>query len=293
MARRFAAAQLDALSPENVQDFKHESQTPDPDLAGGGLIGEQIGPIVAQGDSWFNYSIAGTDVIDNLRYFHNCRIRNFGTAGDTLENMIYGARTRGGEYEPVPGEMREVVQYVREKQPRVFLFSGGGNDVAGDEFGQFLNHRDSGLPAVRASHADFMIHNVFRSAYSRMIREITAAAPNVRIFAHGYGYPHADGRGVGRLFGFTFVGPWLRPALAARRIAPAAEGRQAVRDLIDRFNGMLQSLEQQHANFHYVNLRPVIGEEIVAWANELHVRNSVYRRIADEFAVRIGDELGL
>lgn len=51
--------------------------------------------IVAEGDSWFDYSLAGIDIVDCLRAYHRYKVKTFASAGDTLENMIYGSATKG------------------------------------------------------------------------------------------------------------------------------------------------------------------------------------------------------
>jgi hypothetical protein len=132
-----------------------------------------------------------------------------------------------------------------------------------------------------------MINTVFRTAYSDLIFQVSQVQPGITVVGHGYGYPIPDGRGVGFGVGMSFVGPWLRPALAAKRIDPMSDGVDIIHKLMDQFNDMIASLEGDFNNFHYVDLRDIIGPSKDAWANELHVRNSVYKRIADAFDAAI------
>lgn len=240
--------------------------------------------IVAEGDSWFDYPFV-PDIIDCLRGEHGFRVIKHAQAGDTLENMVRGMRFSPlNDYAPLPCGIDAVMADLRRTRARVLIFSGGGNDIAGDEFGQFLEHAGSGLPHFRRDHADHLINTVFKGCYLRLIDLAEQASPGVRIFTHGYGYPHPDGRGIGVAIGLSFIGPWLRPALAARRIAAMTEGKRIVADLIDMFNDMLIRLSRTHKRFHHVDLRPIIGDSREAWGNELHVRGDVYRRIARAFA---------
>jgi hypothetical protein len=190
-------------------------------------------------------------------------------------------------YRAIPSRFADVLDDLRSTQARVLVFSGGGNDVAGEEFAQFLEHAAAGIGVFRRDHARHVIKVFFRRVLEDMIRRATEASPRVQIIAHGYGYPVPDGRGIGLAIGLSFIGPWLRPALAAKRIDPAGDGLAIIRELIDLFNEMLATLDVAFENFHYIDLRSVVGEGAKSWTNELHVRNSVYAKIADEFEARI------
>ena len=71
----------------------------------------------------------------------------------------------------------------------------------------------------------------------------------------------------------------MRPALAKKGILDLAEQRNAVFTLIDKYNEMLEELARHHLNFHYIDLRDMLDPD-GDWANELHLRNSAYARIA-------------
>ena len=280
MPAKLTAAQLDNLSPERLQKFKRQAH------ARAAVISAQgAAPyIVAEGDSWFDYPI-GTDILDCLAEYHDYEVnKDFAQAGDTIENMAYGTRfspLRG--YRPLPNDIQDILADIQENRPEAFILSGGGNDVAGDEFTQYINHASSGKTLFRRDYADYMINTVFRTAYSDLLWQVSSAQRGITIVGHGYGYPIPDGRGVGLGVGMSFIGPWLRPALAAKRIDPMSDGAEIIEKLMNMFNDMLASLEDEFPNFHYVDVRDIIGRDKSAWANELHVKNSVYKEIADAF----------
>lgn len=277
MPRPIAPSRLDRLTPEQVQQFKREAREP------GTQARAAAAYLVAEGDSWFDYPI-GTDIIDCLRHYHGYRISNYAKAGDTLENMAYGTRFSPMQgYRPLPNDLQDVLADIERNRPAAFLISGGGNDVAGDGFAHFLDHTESTRTPFREDFAEHIIGTVLRGAYDRMIREATRKHDGVRVIAHGYGYPVPDGRGVGFGVGISFIGPWLRPALAAKRINAMTDGVRIIRRLMDRFNQMLDSLTKPHRNFRVLHLIDDIDREPAPWANELHVRNSVYKKIADRF----------
>ena len=232
--------------------------------------------IVAEGDSWFDYAL-GTDIIDCLMRNHPCIIDNFASAGDTLENMIYGTRVRRG-FRPATPTIHRVLRRLNRVQPKIFLFSGGGNDIVGDSFGSYINHKLSGLPTMRQRFMDHMVHVVFRQYLENLIEKVRHEAPNTHIVFHGYGYAVPSGDGAG-LFGIDFKGPWLLPALAQKRVSDVAEQRQIINTLIDLYNDLLEDFSRRHDYVHYVNLRPLITDD--DWADELHLNNQAHSRVAN------------
>ncbi len=271
-------AVLDALSESELQAFKaqvagipREGARPLAAAAPPGAV------IVAEGDSWFDYA-PGTDIIDCLRRFHGCTIHNFADAGDTLENMIYGSEY-GSSYSPKPCQFSLVLEALREHAPPVFLFSGGGNDIAGTEFESYLDHRSSkSAGGLRQAVVSYMF-GYFEELLQHMIDEVAAASPGTRIIMHGYAPPIPTGRGVQMLF-FKFAGPWLRPALAKKKI-DLGSGRRIVGELIDRYNDLLARLQAKNpGRFLHADLRALVDPD-TDWVNELHLRNSAFARVAD------------
>lgn len=265
---------LDHLSPEEIADFKEAAKLKADKVYGAEAIPRKV--IIAEGDSWFDYP-PGTDLIDCLTNLFDYHIKKYAKAGDTLENMIYGTGISRNFQREVP-QIYTILRRIELVKPRVFLFSGGGNDVAGEEFGSYLNHKLSGLPSFRKEFATEMINGVFRQYFKGLIAAVAQRSPNTHIIAHGYGHTLPTGEGVDILF-FTFAGPWLRPALVQKAILDEIEQRDIVFRLIDLYNEMLASLDAAHPNFHYVDLRPILNPH-TDWANELHLTNSAYARVA-------------
>jgi lysophospholipase L1-like esterase len=84
-----------------------------------------------------------------------------------------------------------------------------------------------------------------------------------------------------RILGLSFVGPWLRPPLVAKGYEQRSEQEQIVHRLITDFNDMLNDFAATDPRLHYIDLRPLISAS--DWDNELHLKNSGYRRVAEEF----------
>lgn len=272
--------EMDQWSSKEVANFKEHARykaNTQPDIHG--FEAAHAAPmIVAEGDSWFNY-LPGTDLIDCLREHHHYRIDKYAEAGDTLENMVYGTRI-DNSFQPLNPTIDRVLARIAEVQPKVFLFSGGGNDIAGDEFESYLNHQASGLPVLRENFVEYMIDQVFRQCFVDLIAKVSTKSPGTHIVAHGYGHTEPTGRGVQWAL-FRFAGPWLRPALARKGIFDSKIGYSAVVEIIDRYNAMLSNLASAHTGFHHVDLRPVL-DPAQDWANELHLRNSAFARAAEK-----------
>jgi hypothetical protein len=275
----YSDEQLDRLTPEEISQMVSELDANTLEFS---LEATSTGPVlVAEGDSWFDYFPAGLDVISCLKKFFGYNIYNVSKAGDTLDNMAWGTQFDPRRWQRDRPPLEETLAAIERHRPPIVLLSGGGNDIAGDELLSFLNHKTSGLPALRQDYTNFMLKDYFLRIFQHISHEIWNQDANIHIILHGYGYPIPDGRAVVRLLGFSFVGPWLRPALVAKGYEQRAEQQQIVHKLIDEFNFMLAQFAATDSRLHYLDLRSSISD--TDWANELHLKNSAYRRVAGEF----------
>src|SRR5579859_4179665 len=111
--------------------------------------------ILAHGDSWFNYPLKGnsvevpirdTDIIAHLKKMGSPspKILNISHFGDaTTDEMGLAKQKRLIKALTTPGNWLD-------GKPDVILFSGGGNDIAGDPFCIYLNYKtiDSHTPGL-------------------------------------------------------------------------------------------------------------------------------------------------
>lgn len=246
------------------------------------------GTLIAEGDSWFDYP--GNDVLRLLEDEHLYDVESVAHAGDRIEDMAHS----GGQFEAFA---RRLEKLLRDgKVPRAILLSGGGNDIAGEDFAVLLNHRTSSLPALNEDIVRGVIDVRLRAAYSSMIAGITAISRAyvgrpLPIVTHGYGYAVPDGRGF--LGGFWFLpGPWLEPGFREKGHQNLAANRLVVAALIDRFNLMLKALTAlpEHSHVHYLDLRGILtsGTNYKRdWSNELHPTPAGFARVTETFAALI------
>jgi hypothetical protein len=254
------------------------------------------GLLVAEGDSWFDYPFY--DVLERLEDKHGFRVESVAHKGDTLEEMAYDTTQLS--------KLARMFERVAQdgKVPRAILLSGGGNDIAGEEFAILLNHAASGLAELNDNVVRGVIEDRLRFAIVSVISAVTTLSEQyfqkkVPVVLHGYDYAIPDGRGY--LGGFWVLpGPWLEPGFRQKGYLNAGGSgidlpkcTAIVKDLMDRFNAMLLTIPGQAGLGHVsvLDLRGVLpsapGTYKSAWENELHPNKTGFDRVAQEFRKRI------
>lgn len=243
------------------------------------------GVLIAEGDSWFDYPLQ--DVLRFLEDEHLFDIESVAHKGDCVADMAHSR----GQFEEFA---RRLEKLLRDgKVPRAILLSGGGNDIAGDEFGILLNHATSSLPPLNEDIIRGVIDVRLREAYASIIGGLTEIAKAyldrpIPIITHGYDYPVPDGRGF--LGGWwKLPGPWLQPGFHRKGFGDLSTNKKLVAELIDRFNAMLADLTgyQQFGHVQYVDLRRTLKNDNTYkrfWANELHPTRRGFELVAQKFA---------
>ncbi len=250
----------------------------------------QSGLLIAEGDSWFDYP--GDDVLSLLEERFGYRVESAAHHGDTVESMAYDQT-----------QLKKLVrlfEHVRQdgRVPRAILLSGGGNDIAGDEFAVLLNHAASGLAPLNSRVVEGILEERLRFAIGSLIGTATGLSERffgrkTPVFVHGYGHPVPDGRGY--LGGFWFLpGPWLKPGFSAKAYDDLQRCTEIMVDLLDRFNALLQSIAGSPGFEHvtFVNIRGLLSNELPtaymkSWDNELHPEPEGFARVATELDTAI------
>lgn len=235
------------------------------------------GWLIAEGDSWFDYP--GTDLLDALQQ-SAYDVESVARAGDRVEMMAFGR----GQLDKFAAAVEKVIGSGHI--PKAILLSGGGNDIAGSEFGFLINHAGSPKQGFNDSVVRGVIEERIRDAYVWIIRTITDLCQKmlkqkVRIILHGYGYAIPDGSGVLGGWG-PLPGPWLRPGFIEKGFDNLPENTQMMHTLMDRFNNMVESVAADFEHVRYVNLRDVLPATKTLWANELHPKQNGFKLAAME-----------
>ena len=155
------------------------------------------GFLVAVGDSWFDYPIQ--DVLTVLEDNYGYSVQSAAHAGDAIESMAY----TGGQLDKHARCIDKVKAHGGN--PKAILLSGGGDDIAGDEFGMLLNSSASPIHGWNDEVLDGVINQRIATAYRTMLHAIMQYCEQdlgriPPILIHGYDYPVPDGRG--------FLGGW-------------------------------------------------------------------------------------
>ncbi len=245
---------------------------------------QTAGFLVAAGDSWFDYPFH--DVLKDLEDNYGYNVESTAHAGDPIEKMAYHL----GQLYDFPRQLDKVKDLGAV--PRAALLSGGGDDIAGAEFGMLLNNAYSPIAGWDMDVVDGVLNDRIYTAFLAMLSGMDALingrfGQSLPILVHGYDYPVPDGRGYLGAFGHFLFGPWLEPGFREKNFTDLAKRIQMMHDVIDRFNVMAQSLTQRFSFVRYVDLRNTLstgGDYKTWWDNELHPTSEGFEKVTDKFA---------
>ena len=247
-----------------------------------------VATLVAEGDSWFDY--LWYDILDMLENEHGFDVESVARAGDRIEDMAY----TGGQLANFKKVLEKMLR--RAELPKAILLSGGGNDVAGDEFFMLLNHASSANPGLNEDVVRGVIDVRIKDAYVALVSAVTelcvkTTGHTIRIIVHGYDWPVPDGRGFGDGWPIPGLpGPWLRPGFLRKGFTSQTENKETMRSLLDRFNKMVKSVADGFSHVRFVDLRGTLpGGSTYKdwWANELHPTKKGFEVVAARFAEAI------
>jgi len=246
------------------------------------------GVLVAEGDSWFHYPFH--DVLGILEDEFGYDVESVAHWGDRIEEMAYG----GGQLDDLARQIEKVIRAKRV--PKAILLSGGGNDVAGEEFGMLLNHALSPVAGINDAIARGVIEERVQTAYVAILAAVTRICEAnvghaIPIVIHGYDRPVPDGRGYAGGWG-PMPGPWLEPGFREKGFLQIPPRIALAGELIDRFNVMLSGIPKLAglSHVHFLDLRGTLTTDSHYkdwWANELHPTAQGFRAVAAKFASEI------
>jgi hypothetical protein len=246
-----------------------------------------IATLVAEGDSWFDY--LWYDVLNMLESEHGYDVESVARAGAVVEDMAYGVAQLA--------RFKQVLEKMvrRQEIPKAVLLSGGGNDVAGQQFFMLLEHAASAQPGLNEDVLRGVVDVRIRNAYVALLTAVTelsvaTTGHTIPIVVHGYDRPVPDGRGFGAGWPLPGLpGPWLKPGFERKGFSSQKANTATVGVLIDRFNAMVKrvALDARFPHVRFVDLRGTLsnGPNYQEWwANELHPTKEGFRAVAARFA---------
>ncbi|MEM9902655.1 MAG: caspase family protein [Pseudomonadota bacterium] len=246
--------------------------------------------LIAEGDSWFRIPI-WNDLIDELEDL-NFDVTNVATHGHVLENMAFSPKQKRGFAKAF------VKMVQRGEPPTAVLLSGGGNDIAGEQFRMMINPKAGSRPGINRVILDEIVHVRLREAYLTLIGAVDFIAQEqlgrkAPIFLHGYCAGVPDGRGYGVI---NLAGPWLKPYFDQLGYHDIDENTAMVEELLGEFNAMLKSMTLSPGLEHvrYVNFLDLLPNDTSYkkwWNDELHPSDRGFRRLAAKMAEEISSVL--
>jgi hypothetical protein len=291
LKRRAVALQLRATALEQHParlDFASVAEESAAVAATQPELSRSVGVLIAEGDSWFDYPFYDVLKILEDRYGYN--VESVAHKGDPIEEMAYG----GGQLEDFTRRIEKLLG--QGTVPKAILLSGGGNDIAGKEFGMLLNHAASAAAGLNDLIVQGVIDVRARLSYLHILAAVTKVCiektgHSIPILVHGYDYPVPDGRGF--LGGWWFLpGPWLEPGFREKGFDALSVRIALSGALIDRFNEMLSSIVSlpDFAHVRYLDLRNTLshGNDYKDWwDNELHPNADGFARVTERFVAQL------
>ena len=224
--------------------------------------------LCGEGDSWLNLlsNISGypKTLFDILG--ETFPARNLAFPGDTFDEVLaakqYKSVLKSGLY-------------------RVFIFSGGGNDIlGGGGLTSLLLKKSEGHGST--DPADYVNQLTMKQVmgrlgkgYRQVAKEAIVFEPNIRMLIHGYDYalPRKNGK-------------WLGTPMQAKGYAhDETIAPKIIAFLVDEFNAVLSSVAQENAHVRHIDVR---GTVKTRWHDELHPKEPAARDVAKLFEKEIG-----
>lgn len=232
--------------------------------------------VLADGDSWFDYPkilLTGGAVIDHLEKLSGVRILNTAHYGDSVQDLL-GVKKR-----------QRIEALLKDPGFDILLFSGGGDDIVGDQFCLWLKP-DAGGGAASAVDGRRLkeIMGVVEDGYRDLLDLRDRCAPDCWIVTHAYDFPQPSDQGV------CGVGPWLKPSLDYRGWNGAAAQFAIVKTVLTKFNDLLVNLEAEQTsagkNFRHVRTQGTLNPR-KDWANEIHPNGAGFSKIAKKISTAL------
>lgn len=248
--------------------------------------------VLSEGDSWFCYP-DHRNLVDHLDDVGRMSLLRLESNGDEVVEILSGKQRR---------KLRDVLAAFPFD---VLLFSGGGNDVVGQDFAPLILPGDGQTNAVdciaveRAGERFTLIRQVYvelvrlrdEAHAAREARDPTGR-PKALILTHGYDRPVPRDAGY-RALGRTFAGPWLHGALKRKRI-PKELWNDVAAWFLDRFADVQRGLAAQFDRFAFVDTAGTLRRSGARWkddwSDEIHPSDKGFQKVGELLRDRLRAE---
>lgn len=233
--------------------------------------------IISEGDSWFSFPIhANTiDFLDEMAK-HKISLLRLEASGDKALRIIGGS------------QKAQLARFLSLYPVNALLFSGGCNDVVGEDLLPLLNKRQPGMTWQQCIN-ETTTHQRFerlRSAYLDLIHLRDENRPGCRIYIHGYDWAIPSGKGA--VMWGIHVGPWMKKYLVQQGITDPGDQQEIISELLRRFNVMLDGVAQNPGVVKVETLGTLAKTE---WNDELHPSRKGFQKIAGKLREKLHEQL--
>jgi hypothetical protein len=247
--------------------------------------------LLANGDSWFDYPLGGTvpfvdctDIIAQLTGGLGLEqppiILDLAVAGDTtLQSMGLDRQQR----------IEDAVNDPKNGKFEGILYSGGGDDIAGDQFLLWLRRltdpnvngdQSMGYNALEARFETCL--DLIEGVYDALVDQRKNLSLDVPIFIHNYDFPVPNG-----VRACPGIGPWLSPGFAHQGWPVGTDKKSQATIIISyallRFAERLSNFQGRHNDVVYIQTQGTIKDQAHGWDNELHPKPEGFKLIAGKF----------
>ncbi|MFN8239411.1 MAG: hypothetical protein U0X39_01510 [Bacteroidales bacterium] len=264
--------------------------------------------IYAEGDSWFQFPVFITDIIDWINKVDKYHIYSEAYGGDWITNIIYES---------------QYVSSLSVYKPAYFLISGGGNDLVGNNRLAIMISKtpvqpkydsanpldDASLTAEQVSMIMMAQEHITKEFYSFIwaikaqyllmfsrIYRTGSTQKDIICITQGYDYAIPGLHQTNFLFHPVQViinkaldnGCWLKRPMLIRGITDPILQRAIVMTLIYEFNNMFIDLALNFGfdRIYHVDCRG-LATKPSDWYDELHYRSSNYKKVANAYRIII------
>lgn len=241
--------------------------------------------ILIEGDSWADHPLV-TNLAWALHLYlkNKAHILNISHSGDLITDMGSGH------------ELANLANIAGTKELGidVLLLSGGGNDILVHDKEEYKlsNLLKKATSLVPTDYINWPMFNKLlgeiRTAYEQIIDAVTKARSNIQILTHNYDWVYPRDNGADFIVR-NVSGPWIAPVMRDLQIHDQQLQRDIISLMLTEFSGLLDQLQQQYLNFHYVNTQGLLpqhqgpwGKDVAYWDDEIHPNSQGFHWLVDK-----------
>ena len=242
--------------------------------------------ILLEGDSWADIPVFTSNLGWSLALALKDKINlcNISHSGDLMDELIQGPQWR---------RLKKAIGN-RNYKFDLLIISAGGNDIllkkvdGQTNIERLLKTANGDDPNAYINHTVCNeIMQLLVDQYRIVLDYCQSANPELKVATHCYDFIYPRNKATLAVL-VKVAGPWIQPAMQAKKIHSAALQRNIMKVLLGRFKTMLQGLEQAYANFTLIDTQGALPElaewqeDIDNWHDEIHPNHDGFKHIIEQ-----------